>query len=521
MSKSFLFCFIAFASLTLNAKILYVSPTGTDNTVSAQYKTLTYASTLTLPGDTVWVKSGTYNEKVVISKSGILGNPISFIGYKVIPGDRPTIIANKKDPYSAFTDTSMPLFDGLDRTKGTGFNFDNQQYITVKNFQIRNYAYGFSCGGFPLSKGNLNINNVSIMNCGDPNASYSGLGFIAGSMSTKFSDNNIFTNCLVVNACAEAFSINGDNNTLTNCKAYCNENTTQYASTDYYILICGSHNNINNCYIERLAGIKHAGHGMGVKSNAVQIIDQGKAFTPINPQYNTFKNCEAKNMGESFYARHRGSQFNSFIQCKATGTHTGIANSDGGEGNAFVTRDGASNNTFSSCIAMNCNSGIEFLDTEEDGDSGPNPLGHPGSGNRFIGCLIYNCYIGVNFSEYSIQSDAGANTVQKCTFYKTRYMHFAARHCANMTYVHNIYYGCLPNKTGGYLAGNKYVSDITPSQFTRCDFYDIEGGTPISYLATDETNIAQDPMFTDPVNMDFTLKSESPCNVTGANIIVK
>jgi hypothetical protein len=457
----------------------------------------------------------------VFSKSGIVGKPISFIGYKVTPGDKVPINTLKTDPYADILSENMPTYDGGNRAKGIGFNIENQEYITLKNFQIKNYAIGMMCGAPGRAKGNLNVNNVEVMNCGDVNSSYSGLGITLGSMSTKFSNSNIFTNCLVVNAAAEGISINGDSNTFTNCKVYCNDVTTSYASTDYYIIVCGNFNNLSNCTADRLQGLSHAGHGIGAKSNAEQVIDKGLSniYPAINPQYNKFTNCEAHNMGESFYVRHRGSRFNTFKNCTATGTHTGLAGSPGGEGVGMVSRDGASDNTFTGCAAKNCASGIEFEDTVEDGDTGINPPGHPGNNNLFTNCLIYNCYIGVNYSDYSIVSDAGYNTISNCTFYKTRYINFctAARPSTQMHYTNNIYYGCLPNMTGGYLFASKYGPTINARAFKNCCFFNIQGGLaePKELLTYGGGNIEADPLFVDPDNMDFHLKPESPCNQVG------
>lgn len=508
-------------STILNAKIYYVAPSGTNTNsgivVFMPLKSLTYASSLAAPSDTVYVKAGIYNENVTFKNSGLLGKPISFIGYKNIPGDVSLINTEKVNPYSDFLETDMPLFDGQNRAKGTAFNLEDKQFINLKNFQIRNYEKGVICGGYKEC-GHLNMNNIEVMNCGNINSSYSGLGFSLGLMGTKFSNNNILTNCMVLNASAEGIGVYGDSNTLTNCKVYCNDNRTDYASTDYYIIICGSYNNINNCYVDRNPGLAAEGHGIGAKSNAEQVVDKAEKYPVINPQYNNFNNCEAHNMDESFYVRHRGVQFNTFTNCRAYGTHTGIANSTGGEGNCIVTRDGASNNTFTSCIAINCKAGFIFQDTVEDGDTGSNPTGHPGNNNLYINCLIYNCFMGVWFDAYSVQSDAGSNTIQNCTFYKTRYIHECARPCANMKYIGNIYYGCLPNLTGGYFSGNTYAkSGITPSNFMSCDFWNIQGGVSKNIILSDGS-ISDDPDFVDADHMDFHLKI---CNIKGASITVK
>ncbi len=506
----------------IHATTYYVATNGSNAnsglSPSSPWKTLTFAagnSSPVIAGDTVFVKSGNYgNENVVFQKSGITGNPIVFQGYKNTPGDIPPVLVNNSNPYAVFLTADMPTFDGANRGAGIGFDCTNQKYLTLNNFQIRNYAYGFIAGGANQTSGNLVLNNINVMFVGDVNSSYQGEGILFGSMSTKFSNGNTIKNCLVVNAAAEGFGINGNNNTLTGCKVYCNENTAN-APTDYYVIVTGDYNTFNNCYIERLPGISHSGHGYTCKTNAEQVVDQQLSYPAIASQHNKFYYCVARNMGESFCVRHRTAQFNLFYHCKAYGTHTGANNSPSGEGNCVVTRDGASDNIFDGCVADSCSSGFVFEDTVEDGDTGPNPPGHPGNNNKYINCVIYNCYAGVEFSNYSVASDAGDNTIANCTFYKTRYLHYAARACANMKYIGNIYYGCLPNTPGGYFKGSTYSSNIIPNgtntYFKYCDFINIEGGMPANFVSNSAGSISSNPLFNNAATLDFHLTSSSPC----------
>lgn len=523
--KSSLLCLIiaTFSFLEVSAQTYYVSTTGNNSnsglTEALAWKSISYSASSESPvtaGDTVYVEAGDYGaENVVISKSGTPGLPISFIGYKNTPGDAPPLLVNSADPYAAFVSIDMPTFNGANRaTAGIGFNCADQNYLIIKNFQIENYAYGFVAGGTSQDAGNIEISNINVMNIGDINADYAGLGILFGSMGTRFSNANILANCLVVNAAAEGFGIYGNSNTITGCRVYCNENTAS-ASTDYYVIVCGDYNTISYCYIERTAGLSHSGHGYSLKSNAEQVIDQGLTLPVLNPQHNKVQYCVARNMGESFCVRHRGVQYNLFYHCKAIGTHTGVANSPGGQGNCVVIRDGASNNIFDGCIAENCAAGFVIGDSVEDGDGGTNPPGHPGNNNLLINCVIYNCYVGVNFTDNGVQSDAGDNTIANCTFYKTRYLHYAGRHCANMKYIGNIYYGCLPDITGGYFRGNAYASDIIPdgtnTYFRNCDFINIQGGMPTDFVSSSVGSLELDPIFMNAGSLDFHLDPSSPC----------
>ena len=63
---------------------LFVSGTGSDSnagTMVAPFKTITAAIPMMNPGDTLFVRSGTYRETVVVSKSGSAGAPLTIAAY--------------------------------------------------------------------------------------------------------------------------------------------------------------------------------------------------------------------------------------------------------------------------------------------------------------------------------------------------------------------------------------------------------------------------------------------------------
>lgn len=505
--------------------VYYVDTNGNDSnsgSLTQPWKTLTYASTIASPGDTVYVKAGLYTENVVFSKNGTTNSPIVFLGYKTTPGDQPPLLVNDSTFPSAFNSMDMPTFIGINRSFGIGFNCQNRRFLVIKNFQIQNYAYGFLAGGTSQDAGNLVLENINVMSVGDiSSSSYSGFGFLFGSMGTRFSNNNTISNCLVINAAAEGFGINGNNNLIVNCKAYCNENSGS-AATDYYMIVTGNDNVFRNCYIERMPGLSHNGHGYTAKTNAEQVIDRGMSVPAISAQHNKFYYCIAKNMGEAFCVRHRTAQYNLFYHCKAIGTHTGEPGSSGGEGHCMVSRDGASDNIFDGCIAENCRSAIKFNDTVEDGDTGADPAGHPGNNNLFINCIAVNCYMGIYYFSYSIPSDAGNNIIANCTFYKTRYQLFAERSCKNMKYINNIFYGTLSSGSGGAFKAGPFADDIIPNgtntYFSNCDFFNIEGGMPLNFVTNAINSFSADPLFKNINIGDFHLQPGSPCINTGKSL---
>lgn len=500
----FLFC------INTKATNYYITTTGNNanaGTLASPWATLTYAASNSSPvtaGDVVYVKAGSYgNENVVFQKSGTIGNPINFIGYTTTPGDEPTVLVNNANPYAAYTTSVMPTYTGTSRTSGLiCFNAEDAQYLIIKNFQISAYGYGVFLGG-SIQKGNNKLYNVNVMTIGDPANSYNGSAILLGSMGEKFSDHNILTNCLVVNSCAEGIDINGDNNTLIGCKVYCNENTS-FASTDYFILVCGSFNLIKNCYINRTPGQSGSGHGISIKSNAEQTIDGGLPLPTISPRYNKILYCQTVNMGEGYCFRHRPVQYNIISSCRSSGNNGGSTETEG-EGNGVTIRDGASWNICEKLWVDSCDSGIKFVDTGEDGGA----TSHPGNYNKIYDCVFSNCFLPVYFADGGVSTDAGDNLISNCSFYLGKYFFDCASRCTTMRYEACIFYGNSASGTGGYWRGDTYSTDIVAGQFKYCCFYNINGGLPGGWSSTGQVTI--DPKYTNVSTRDFHLQPTSPC----------
>lgn len=72
---------------------IFVAPYGNDSsagTVSAPFRTIQRAHDVALPGDTIWVRGGTYSlpSQAVFTRSGTIGNPITVRNY---PGETATL----------------------------------------------------------------------------------------------------------------------------------------------------------------------------------------------------------------------------------------------------------------------------------------------------------------------------------------------------------------------------------------------------------------------------------------------
>ncbi len=469
----------------------YVATTGSNSnngtSLSTPWKTLAYAANHVNAGDIVYVKAGNYgNDSIVLSKACPAGTPISFIGYKLTPGDAPNLYVSYKssldnDIIPSLDANLLPLLNGGNRTSKTGIKLHSSEYVIVKNFQITNYRAGLYAWG----ANHLTLNNILTLNTGDPASSYSGKGILIGS----FANYNTIKNCIVINSCAEALSIYGNHNNVNNSRVYCNENgTTQGASTDYYIVVAGDNNTISGCYIERIGNLLHPGHGIGVKGYY---------------QGNTIINCKAVNIrGGGFYVNHRGAKNNTFINCISDGKV-----SSGGDGVGFRISNGASNNLFKNCTSTDCSAAIRFLDGMEDGEAQ-----YAGRHNKFINCIFINSDTAIDFylSFYTnppynpIISPVDSNIFVNCTFYKANYLFHTGKENAN-----NEMINCI-------------ISDVTNLKFgleslnfaySFCDFYN--NGFPIPEGGG---NMASNPLFVNAAGGNFNLQTTSPCIDRGTSL---
>ncbi len=100
----------------------YVSTTGDDSnpgTESQPWRTIQHAAETIVAGDTVYVKAGTYQERVTPQNSGSAGN---YIIYAVYPGDTVAIDGNG---------VSVPEWGGL-------FDVSGKSYIKISTFRVIN-----------------------------------------------------------------------------------------------------------------------------------------------------------------------------------------------------------------------------------------------------------------------------------------------------------------------------------------------------------------------------------------------
>jgi hypothetical protein len=106
----------------------YVATNGSDSASGSQgspWKTIQKAANVARAGDQVFVRGGTYREKVIVQNSGSAGSPIVFSAY---PGEKPVIDANGI--------SMQNYFEG-------GFTIVGKNYIELNGFRIINVTKGF------------------------------------------------------------------------------------------------------------------------------------------------------------------------------------------------------------------------------------------------------------------------------------------------------------------------------------------------------------------------------------------
>jgi hypothetical protein len=116
--------FLGFFVPVVSAVDRFVSPTGNDSaagTVLAPWKTIQKAASTAKAGDVVYVRKGTYAERVQVNVSGTAAAPIAFCGFAK---ERPVLDLSSLTPGESLT---------------AAFRITNKNFITIKGFEICNY----------------------------------------------------------------------------------------------------------------------------------------------------------------------------------------------------------------------------------------------------------------------------------------------------------------------------------------------------------------------------------------------
>jgi len=454
------------------ANTYYISLSGNNSnsglSESNAWRTITYAASAASPvgpGDIVYVKAGDYgNEQAVFETDGSEDAPIKFIGYQNTPGDDPNLNFSYGDLLNS---SIMPLLHGASRSSGYGMLLHGRSYVEVSNFQITNYIGAIHAYG----SNELRIKNIIALEFGDKNASYSGRAIAIGSSAY----NSIIEDCFIMNGCAEGLSVTGDGHIIRNVTVYADDNSTGiHSAQDYYIIVAGNNNLIENSYVERVGDLDHGGHGITLKGDCVN---------------NIIRNCISKNMGYANYQlRHRGCTDNLIENCLSIGS-------------AIIVRDGASDNIIRNCITDGSYAGVGFLDTTEDGGAQ-----YTGRNNIFENCVFQNTTnFVIDFAPYSEVSLADQNTFINCVFDGGPQLFRSSRPNNN-----NKMINCTVTNVQSYGSVANYPIDF---DFEYTCFYNNGFTTPPG-----NNVFTADPQFQDIDNNDYHLTVNSPLIDTGTSM---
>jgi hypothetical protein len=146
--------------------VYYVSPTGSDTnpgTENQPWRTIRKAADTLIAGDTVYIRSGTYSERVIPKNSGSADHYITYAAY---PGDLVTIDGSSvpekenKEPFGLFdiAEKNYIKVSGLKiiNSKKAGVYADMASHIIIE----KNYTYNTVSSGIGI----WNSNNILVDN---------------------------------------------------------------------------------------------------------------------------------------------------------------------------------------------------------------------------------------------------------------------------------------------------------------------------------------------------------------------
>ncbi|MCE5230895.1 right-handed parallel beta-helix repeat-containing protein [bacterium] len=464
------------AALPAGAATYYVSTASNASnsntgTQTSPWRTISYAASKAVAGDTVYIAGGNYgNEKVVVKNSGSSTKPIVFEGYNGTPLLNQGARCTEAD-YSSI-----------------GFLISSKSYITVRNMSATLYL---SCFQVQYSN-HITLENLTPYACGYTVAVGYGIVLISSDYCT-------LNNCTVTDCGGNDICLSdSDHNTLTDCSAIGTLASTNQWATDYYLVVCWSRYNTFTRFFSHDTTYGGKGnHGIGIKD--------GGSDT-YHSTGNVFNDCTAWGLDEGLYIAHEayGNTFNNCVgdfKNKYDPFATGI-----------MVRDGAYNNTFNNCVGIGCGqagalycyaentSGIQsgnhfnscvFIAKERNPALPTSPIDylHPDSclffknaqNNVFDKCSFVNGKSVFRFGKNTSGVDANSgNVFTNCTIY-------------NNPKWYDTQTLTTPWAFSGTAVGYDDTANIT---WTNCNFYSNGFTTPAG-------NMSFSPLFIDAANGNY------------------
>lgn len=199
---------------------IFVSNSGIDSsgrgTEAQPYKTIEYAISNAVPGQTIYLRAGTYNELVKFTISGQENNPITLRNY---PNEEVTITANGIEEADAIVDLNENSYINL-----IGLKLDGIQEV-----------YDWSAYGILLRGGNK---NCIISECEITNVKSNGINGNASGITLWGETENSISNVLI------------QNNYIHDCQLGWSEGIAVTGNCEYIDIIGNTIENITNIGID-------------------------------------------------------------------------------------------------------------------------------------------------------------------------------------------------------------------------------------------------------------------------------
>jgi hypothetical protein len=159
MKKGFLFIFLCFLYNILLATNYFVSPTGSNSntgTITSPYLTVQFGMSKAFGGDTVFVRAGTYFEKLSCPRSGALNSFITLKNYNnenvIIDGTGVSGTTMLTISSKSYIEVSGIIFQNNYRQDANGiYVFGEGSNIFIKNCTVRNIGWTTNANADPFS----------------------------------------------------------------------------------------------------------------------------------------------------------------------------------------------------------------------------------------------------------------------------------------------------------------------------------------------------------------------------------
>lgn len=193
------------SSATPSGTIYYVSLDGNNNnpgTESQPWQSISFAASASSPvspGDTVYVKAGTYDEQIFIEKSG---SAMNYITFKAYPGESVMIEGNRLSIKELWNPMGLVEISGKNYIKISGFEIinspqagvhiaDGSDHIIIENNTIRDsHRMSIKVGWDGASNIVISNNTIDRANVSKYEESIS----VSGADNIEISYNKIFNN---------------------------------------------------------------------------------------------------------------------------------------------------------------------------------------------------------------------------------------------------------------------------------------------------------------------------------------